>query len=117
MHGKTTNAMERKIRKGLLRGTDKAKKGKRKNHGTQEWSVKTVNCCTGCSHDCLYCYAKEMATRFMQVTTAEWPLERIRTKDVNKRHKKYDGQVMFPSSHDITPSNLSADLCLYGYIQ
>ena len=28
------------------------------NNGTQEWSVKTVNCCTGCSHDCRYCYAK-----------------------------------------------------------
>ena len=37
-----------------------------KTHGTQEWSVKTVNCCTGCSHDCRYCYAKGMAVRFRQ---------------------------------------------------
>ena len=28
--------------------------------------------------------------------------------DVNKKHKKYDGRVMFPSSHDITPNNLDA---------
>ena len=35
--------------------------------GTQEWSVKTVNCTTGCSHDCRYCYAKGMAVRFKQV--------------------------------------------------
>jgi DNA repair photolyase len=51
-----------------------------------------------------------MATRFKQVTASEWPLERIRSKDVSKNHKKYDGQVMFPSSHDITPKNL--DACL-----
>jgi len=83
-------------------------KHKRKNHGTLEWSVKTVNCCTGCSHDCLYCYAKGMAVRFKQVTSEQWSLERIRPADVSKRHKKYDGQVMFPSSHDITPGNIDA---------
>jgi len=105
----TKDSMGKKIEKEF-RQADKAKKGKRKNHGTQEWAVKNVNCCTGCSHDCLYCYAKEMAIRFRQVTAAEWPLERIRVKDVNKRHKKNNGQVMFPSSHDITPSNL--DVCL-----
>jgi DNA repair photolyase len=51
-----------------------------------------------------------MAIRFKQVTVAQWPLERIRQKDVTKRHKNYNGQVMFPSSHDITPTNL--DACL-----
>jgi len=88
----------------------KRKTIKTKNHGTQEWSVKTVNCCTGCSHDCLYCYAKGMAIRFKQVTANQWPQEQIRPKDVSKRHQKYDGQVMFPSSHDITPNNLGACL-------
>jgi len=85
-------------------------KGKRNNHGTSEWSVKTVNCCTGCSHDCVYCYAKEMLIRFEQVTANLWPIERIRQHDVTKCHKNYGGQVMFPSSHDITPNNL--DACL-----
>jgi DNA repair photolyase len=83
-------------------------KPKQSSHGTSEWSVKTVNCCTGCSHDCRYCYAKGMAIRFKQVTAEQWPLERIRTKDVIKTHKKYHGQVMFPSSHDITPNNLGS---------
>jgi len=27
--------------------------------GTQEWSVKTVNCITGYSHNYRYCYAKD----------------------------------------------------------
>jgi DNA repair photolyase len=89
---------------------------KRNNHGTQEWSVKTVNCCTGCSHDCRYCYAKGMAIRFKQVTAGQWPLEQIRPKDVSKRHKKYDGQVMFPSSHDITPGNIDACMEVLGHL-
>ena len=76
--------------------------------GTQEWSVKTVNCTTGCSHDCRYCYAKGMAVRFKQVTPEQWSLERIRQKDVDKTYKKFDGQVMFPSSHDITPNNINS---------
>jgi len=83
---------------------------KEKNFGTREWSVKTVNCCTGCSHDCRYCYAKEMAIRLRKFTGSQWPAEQIRPKDVSKLHKKYHGQVMFPSSHDITPNNL--DACL-----
>lgn len=83
---------------------------KQNYHGTLEWSVKSINCCTGCPHDCLYCYAKSMAIRFKQVTENQWPFERIRQHDVMKRHKKYDGQIMFPSSHDITPTNL--DACL-----
>jgi DNA repair photolyase len=81
---------------------------KTKNFGTQEWAPNTVNCCTGCSHDCLYCYAKSMAIRFKQLNAGDWPLERIRMHDVNKKHKKYPGKVMFPSSHDITPANLTA---------
>ncbi len=74
--------------------------------GTQEWSVKTINCTTGCSHDCIYCYAKEMGDRFGWASLNQWRNERIRQKDVDKAYKKFDGQVMFPSSHDITPNNL-----------
>ena len=86
----------------------KRKSSETKNYGTKEWAVKTANCCTGCSHDCLYCYAKEMAVRFKQVTDSQWPLERIRNKDVYRYHKKYPGRVIFPSSHDITDKNWSA---------
>ncbi len=83
---------------------------KANNHGTREWATKTVNCCTGCSHDCIYCYAKGMAVRFKQLTAGQWPLERIRQKDVDRIYKKYDGQVMFPSSHDLTPGNIEGCL-------
>ncbi|MBC2732877.1 MAG: hypothetical protein HF981_00785 [Desulfobacteraceae bacterium] len=83
---------------------------KKGSHGTLEWAVKSVNCCTGCSHDCRYCFAKEMGIRFGWATAGLWPLEQIRQKDVDKIYKKYDGQVMFPSSHDITPNNLNGCL-------
>jgi DNA repair photolyase len=76
--------------------------------GFREWTKYSVNCCSGCSNDCRYCYAKGMAIRFRQLTLEEWPLERVRQKDVDKKQKLYDGRVMFPSSHDITPGNLDA---------
>jgi DNA repair photolyase len=83
---------------------------RKRNNGTREWAAKTVNCCTGCSHDCLYCYAKWMALRFGQMAVSEWASERIRQHHVTRKHPKYPGRVMFPSSHDITPNNLSACL-------
>jgi len=48
------------------------------------------------------------------VTAAQWPLERIRMYDVNRKHKKYSGRVMFPSSHDITPTNVNACMTVLG---
>jgi len=78
--------------------------------GTREWSNKTVNCCSGCSHDCVYCYAKAMAIRFGRMTAGKWKYEEIRKHDVYKNHRDYGGTVMFPSSHDITPTNLGACL-------
>jgi DNA repair photolyase len=86
------------------------KKIKKQNHGTREWAAETVNCCTGCSHDCVYCYAKGLALRRRQVVDGQWSSERIRQHDVVRKHPKYPGRVMFPSSHDITPNNLSACL-------
>lgn len=80
----------------------------KKVNGFKEWTKYSVNCCTGCSNDCQYCYAKGMAVRFKQLTAEEWQLERVRQKDVDKKRKLYDGRVMFPSSHDITPGNFDA---------
>jgi DNA repair photolyase len=106
--------------KGSINNSETKLKEKRQSvtktvgNGTQEWSVKSINCCSGCSHDCRYCYAKERAIRCKQLTASQWPLERIRPKDVTMPHKKYDGQVMFPSSHDITPNNLNACLTVLG---
>lgn len=70
--------------------------------GAYEWAPKTVNFCTGCSNNCGYCYGKQNAIRFKQVTEDEWPNMRVREHDVKKKHRKYEGLVMVPSSHDIT---------------
>lgn len=84
---------------------------KSKTSGTREWADVTVNCCTGCQHGCLYCYAESLALQRKQVTEGQWTNQRIRHHDVVKgRRKKFQGWVMFPSSHDITPFNLNACL-------
>ena len=77
-------------------------------HGTKEWADTTVNCCNGCVHNCRYCYAKSMALRFKRTTNDEWGTCVVRQHDVAKKHPKYQGRVMFPSSHDITPDNYDA---------
>jgi DNA repair photolyase len=51
-----------------------------------------------------------MAIRFKRLTAEQWPLERVRQKDVERRRKLYAGRVMFPSAHDITPGNFEACL-------
>jgi hypothetical protein len=51
-----------------------------------------------------------MAIRFKRLTAEQWPLERVRQKDVEMRRKLYAGRVMFPSAHDITPGNFEACL-------
>lgn len=76
--------------------------------GTNEWAVKTINCCTGCSNNCPYCYARAIGLRFGWTTYEEWGNCRIRQKDVDRQYPKYGGRVMFPSSHDITPDNFQA---------
>jgi len=81
---------------------------KRRVRKFNDWTGTTVNCCTGCSNNCRYCYAKGMAVRFKRVAAEQWGIERIRQKDVDKKYKKFNEMVMFPSSHDITPVNYDA---------
>jgi DNA repair photolyase len=81
-------------------------KKKKKIFGTKEWAVKNINFINGCKHNCKYCYSKEMAIRFNRKTPENWEIEVVRSKDVEKKYSKYDGRVMFPSSHDITPDHL-----------
>jgi DNA repair photolyase len=81
---------------------------KKSTYGYKEWTVSAVNCCTGCSNNCRYCYAKGMASRFGRLTAEEWPIERVRQKDVDRRQRLCAGRIMFPSSHDITPGNFEA---------
>jgi len=73
--------------------------------GTREWAVHNVNCIIGCSHNCRYCYARSMAIDFGRATLESWPVEKVRTAEVNKRRPLLDGTVMFPTTHDISPAN------------
>jgi len=70
--------------------------------GTKEWADYNVNCIKGCSNDCKYCYAKMMAKRFGRCKEDAWKDMIINKSAVEKEYRKYNGRVMFPSTHDIT---------------
>ena len=74
--------------------------------GTKEWASHNVNCYTGCSHDCTYCYARWNAVRFKRMTPEQWPNEILREEEIRKPRRLLKGVVMFPTTHDITPANL-----------
>jgi len=89
--------------------------------GTREWAVANIDCCTGCSHDCRYCYARyDQVVRKQQLTPEQWRQCVVRQEDVEAIQPLYDGQVMFPTTHDIVPENLAAcitvitNLCTAG---
>ena len=88
----------------------------KKTFGTHEYSDKTINFITGCIHDCFYCYGKSNGGRFKKFTPDEWKNEKVRQHDLNKRIPKYNGVVMFPSSHDITPEHLSESITMLDHI-
>jgi DNA repair photolyase len=67
--------------------------------GTKEWSTSSVNVCSGCSHDCLYCYAKAQAIRFRRKTPETWREEELLPR---KGYGKRVGRIMLPTTHDIT---------------
>lgn len=79
-------------------------------HGTQEWSSYSVNIQTGCSNDCKYCYAKNIAMRFGTKTPDNWCEPDMRKHDIVRTFRKREGRAMFPSTHDITPENID-DYC------
>ena len=78
--------------------------------GTKEWADSNVNCYSGCSNDCRYCYAKKMAIRFKRKTEENWKIMELNEKIIKKGFLKRKGRLMFPTSHDIT--NESIDNCL-----
>ncbi len=82
--------------------------------GTFEWAKHTDNCLKGCSHNCRYCYARYNAvTRFKQSTPDEWVAPRL-LKNWDKKRKRLDGGVMFPTKHDILPRAISTCLSVIG---
>lgn len=78
--------------------------------GTYEWAVENANFINGCSNNCKYCYSREMAIRFKRKTAENWNIEEVNFIQLKKKIKKANGFIMFPSSHDITPVNLSYSL-------
>jgi DNA repair photolyase len=87
----------------------KSNNKKNNSYGTREWSTKTVNCCTGCSHNCRYCYAKyDAVKRHKRLRWDDWENEMVRQRDVDKGYRYHQGTIMFPSSHDITENNFQA---------
>jgi DNA repair photolyase len=79
-----------------------------KGSGAWQWSNKSINFQTGCEHNCLVCYAKDMSIKYKQTTKNNWEKPIIRLKDVKKKISKWnESLVMFSSSHDITPNNIN----------
>jgi DNA repair photolyase len=79
--------------------------------GTKEWADYNVNCIKGCSNDCKYCYAKMMAKRFGRSEKDLWKEMIINTSAVERNYRKYNGRVMFPSTHDITDNKDVKEAC------
>lgn len=80
--------------------------------GVQEWADVSINIQRGCEHNCRYCWSRHMAVkRFHYCQARHWPLPCINEKAVD-RPRGYHGTVMFPSTHDITETNLSQYLCV-----
>lgn len=79
----------------------------KKVSGTKEWAASNVNIQVGCSHGCRYCYAKASAIRFGRATPESWTTEDIRLDAVEKNYGKRKGTIMFPTTHDITPGNIT----------
>lgn len=70
--------------------------------GTREWSEHSSNCMIGkCSNACRYCYAEEWYKRWRK----PFPDPEIFNDKAMGRVVRKQGVVMFPTRHDITPSN------------
>jgi len=80
--------------------------------GTKEWASSNVNCVDGCVHDCKYCYARKMAIRFKRKTAENWKVMLVRQHDVDHDYRRRDGRIMFPTSHDLIPTDPSFPACM-----
>ena len=47
---------------------------------------------------------KKLTIRFGRKTENSWKFMELNSRNVEKDYKKRNGRIMFPSSHDITPS-------------
>lgn len=85
----------------------------KKISGTREWAVAEINCCLGCPHDCLYCYARyDLVERKRVLTAEQWVCSQVNEQELLVERPLYPGQVMFPSAHDIIPENIEPCLTI-----
>lgn len=76
--------------------------------GTKEWAVAEINCSQGCPHNCRYCYARyDAVERKGDLSLQQWTTCKPIDCDPKRFLKRYDGQIMFPTAHDIVPENLN----------
>lgn len=98
--------------------------------GTGEWASYNANYSKRCLNNCLaYCYAAAMAVRFNQIQDrSEWKdmvnkdfisitgtTKEGKTISSKRTDRLYDGLIMTPTSHDITPLNI--DLAKKYYLE
>ena len=83
--------------------------------GTREWAVAELNCSVGCPYQCRYCYARAKALTLQRIeSVAEWAQVRTEQRAIQEDYPLFNGQVMFPASHDIVPENLDTCLSVIG---
>jgi len=76
-------------------------------HGVGEWAASSCNIQTGCENNCRYCYAKQFNRRFHSGERDTWDKPVLKYGAIEKGYGQRNGTVMFPTSHDITESNLT----------
>ncbi len=74
--------------------------------GTREWSSHSCNVVKGCPHGCLYCFSSAMAARFHYLPAGGWTNETGRPTSFPATRRRYQGVVMFPTTHDLSPALL-----------
>lgn len=75
--------------------------------GTKEWAEHSRNIYIGCQNDCKYCYARyNWCNRWKKRKPEEWKNMTFNRNNFNKKPKKLDGRIMYPTSHDIFPETL-----------
>ena len=79
--------------------------------GAREWSASSVNIGRGCSHGCIYCYARASALQNQFITgPEEWTTEVVDQAALARNFGKRSGVVMFPTIHDVTDAYLESSI-------
>lgn len=87
--------------------TKKSNQSSRPVFGTKEWAGTNENCLFGCSNGCKYCYALESNIRRKRKMPTDRKQESLRPGALDRRFRKRQGSIMFPSVHDIPPGYLN----------